>query len=104
MTDIKLEDGEYFRNVPIDYQALATGTASLNPKQMYLLRKNKTFFMEPPFDFAYAYAITTHKSQGSEWDKVLVFEESFPRVTDEHRRWLYTAATRAKEKLVIVKN
>ena len=104
MTDIQLEDGEYFRNLPIDYQALTTGTASLNPKQMYLLRKNKTFFMEPPFDFAYAYAITCHKAQGSEWDKVLVFEEGFPKVANEHKCWLYTAATRAKEKLVIIKN
>lgn len=55
-----------------------------------------------PHEFDYGYAITAHKSQGSEYDKVLVFEEDFPR-GDEHKRWLYTAVTRAKERLVIVR-
>lgn len=104
MTDMRLEDGESFNELPIDYKALTTGTPALNPKQNYLLRKNKLMTIDPPYDFAYAYAITCHKAQGSEWDKVLVFEESFPRVTEEHINWLYTAATRAKEKLVIVRN
>ena len=48
------------------------------------------------------YAITCHKAQGSEWDKVLVIEENFPFAKVDHARWLYTAATRAAEKLVIV--
>jgi exodeoxyribonuclease-5 len=69
---------------------------------MFMIAKNQTL-PEPPYEFAYAYAITCHKAQGSEWDKVLVFEESFPFDKTEHRRWLYTAITRAKEKLVIVK-
>ena len=55
------------------------------------------------YEFAYAYAITCHKAQGSEWNQVLVFEEWFPNVAEEHKRWLYTAATRASEKLVIIK-
>ena len=63
--------------------------------------RNKNF-IEAPYEFAYAYAITTHKAQGSEWDKVLVFEERFPFDREEHKRWLYTACTRAKEKLVII--
>lgn len=104
MTDMRLEDGESFNELPIDYKALTTGTPTLNPKQNYLLRKNKLMTIDPPYDFAYAYAITCHKAQGSEWDKVLVFEESFPRVAEEHINWLYTAATRAKEKLVVVRN
>jgi exodeoxyribonuclease-5 len=52
--------------------------------------------------FEYAYAITCHKAQGSEYDKVLVLEESWPG--QEHIRWLYTACTRAAKKLVIVRN
>lgn len=56
-----------------------------------------------PREFAYAYAITVHKSQGSEWDKVLVMEENFPRDKMEHARWLYTACTRAAEKLVVIR-
>ena len=33
---------------------------------------------DPPFDFAYAYAISCWKAQGSEYDKVLGFEEGHP--------------------------
>lgn len=49
----------------------------------------------------YAYAITCHKSQGSEWDNVLVVIESWPFKRDEKIRWMYTAFTRAKETLDI---
>ena len=102
-TSIDLEDGDWFFDLPIDYKALTTGEAALTPRQSYLMKKNMNIMRDPPYDFAYAYAITCHKSQGSEWDKVLVFEEGFPFNTEEHRRWLYTAITRAKEKLVIVR-
>ena len=58
-----------------------------------------------PLTFDYGYCITCWKAQGSEYDKVLVFEENFPaKKTIDHLRYLYTAATRAKEKLVIVRN
>ena len=56
-----------------------------------------------PREFAYGYAITCHKSQGSEFEKVLVLEESFPFEKKEHARWLYTACTRASEKLVLLR-
>lgn len=46
----------------------------------------------------YAYAITCHKSQGSEWDNVCVIAE---RGSWDMARWLYTAATRAKSKLIV---
>lgn len=52
--------------------------------------------------FDYGYALTGHKSQGSEWNKVLVFDESFV-FREERRRWLYTAITRAAEKVLIVR-
>jgi exodeoxyribonuclease-5 len=51
-----------------------------------------------PFD--YAYAVTCHKAQGSEWSKVMVIEQ-FCGGWD-HKRWAYTAASRAKDKLVWV--
>lgn len=51
----------------------------------------------------YGYAISCHKSQGSGWDKVLVFDEDFGRDEDTRRRWLYTAITRAKKEIMIVK-
>ena len=100
--NIHLEDGECFNMTPIDYKQLATGEPALDGRQRYMMSKNK-MCPEPPFDFAYAYAITTHKAQGSEWDKVLVFEEGFPFDKEEHKRWLYTAITRASKKLVIVR-
>lgn len=48
-----------------------------------------------------AYALTVHKSQGSEWDSVLVQYEPIGRGTDQ-QRWLYTAMTRARKKCTIV--
>ncbi|MCP4070990.1 MAG: AAA family ATPase [Hyphomicrobiales bacterium] len=53
-------------------------------------------------DFDYGYALTVHKAQGSQWDEVVLFDESY--AFREHRqRWLYTAVTRAAERLTIVK-
>ena len=87
-----------FSLIPIDYKFITTGQKSLSNKDAGFLRKKERVV---PFDFTYAYAITTHKAQGSEWDKVLVFVENWPR-GEEAVRWLYTAITRAKEKVVIV--
>jgi len=51
-------------------------------------------------EFDYGYALTVHKAQGSQWDDVVVFDESF--AFREHRhRWLYTAVTRAAERLTV---
>lgn len=51
--------------------------------------------------FDYGHAITVHKAQGSQWDSVLVYDES--RVfREDGRRWLYTALTRASERLTVV--
>jgi exodeoxyribonuclease-5 len=44
----------------------------------------------------YGYAITCHKSQGSEWNNIIVFDEAFGNPPN---RWRYTAATRAQSKL-----
>src|SRR5690606_19871980 len=53
-------------------------------------------------DFDYGYALTVHKAQGSQWDEVVLFDESFA-FRDTRERWLYTAITRAAERLTIVK-
>ena len=53
-------------------------------------------------EFDYGYALTVHKAQGSQWDSVLLFDES--QVFRKDRwRWLYTGITRAAEKLTVVR-
>ena len=53
--------------------------------------------------FDYGYCISVHKSQGSEWDKVILFEQRTKRWDDEfYTKWLYTAVSRAKHKLLII--
>ena len=53
-------------------------------------------------DFDYGYALTVHKAQGSQWNEVVLFDESYA-FRENRERWLYTAVTRAVEKLTIVK-
>lgn len=50
-----------------------------------------------PNPFDYAYCITAHKSQGDEWEDVLVIEQMCKNWS--HKRWAYTAASRAKKRL-----
>ncbi len=52
--------------------------------------------------FEYGYCISCHKAQGSEFGKVLVFDESYA-FKEDRDRWLYTAVTRARKKLIIVR-
>lgn len=53
-------------------------------------------------EFDYGYALTVHKAQGSQWDNVVLFDESY--AFREHRdRWLYTAVTRAAQRLTVVR-
>lgn len=53
------------------------------------------------FDFGYVTSV--HKSQGSEWNKVVLFEQRSRYWDDEYyQRWLYTAVTRAIDKLFII--
>ena len=52
----------------------------------------------------FSYAITCHKSQGGQWDAVFVEKPYLPDdIIDEgYLRWLYTAITRAKERVYLV--
>jgi exodeoxyribonuclease-5 len=52
-------------------------------------------------EFTYGYALTVHKAQGSQWNDVVLFDESY--AFREHRsRWLYTALTRAAERVTVI--
>jgi exodeoxyribonuclease-5 len=52
-------------------------------------------------EFTYGYALTVHKSQGSQWDDVLLFDES-SIFRDQAAQHIYTAVTRAAEKVTVV--
>ena len=52
--------------------------------------------------FDYGYALTVHKSQGSQWDDVMLFDES-GAFRDNAQRWLYTGITRAAKRITIVR-
>jgi len=53
--------------------------------------------------FDFGYALTVHKAQGSQAEKVILFEERFSKMDDDMwRRWLYTGVTRAVSELYII--
>ena len=98
------DDGEIFSHVDMDKYMIETGEPFLDWRESYALGRLRNKIGDiTPRAFTYGYAITCHKSQGSEWNKVVVLEESFPFEKEEHKRWLYTAATRSSEKLVILR-
>lgn len=51
--------------------------------------------------FDFGYALTTHKAQGSQWPDVIVYDESGV-FREDWRRWLYTAITRASDRVTVV--
>lgn len=52
--------------------------------------------------FEYGYALTAHKAQGSQWNRVLIKDESSIFKKDS-RKWLYTAITRAAKDVTIIR-
>ncbi|MCW5700052.1 MAG: ATP-binding domain-containing protein [Rhodospirillales bacterium] len=60
--------------------------------------KAKRTLTEPTF----GWAITGHKSQGSSWANVIVWDDGLGRSEQDRRRWLYTVITRAEKGLVIL--
>ena len=101
--DFISDSGADFGWLQMDEKEILTGERCLDYKTIYRLMSNRRTQHLIPMEFTYGYAITGHKSQGSEWNKVLVLEERFPFEKEEHARWLYTCVTRASEKLVLVR-
>ena len=66
-----------------------------------IIKKKEKILLD---NFDYAYAITCHKSQGSEMDNVMVIEQkcSYWSSGDMWNRWLYTAVTRSRKNLLII--
>ena len=66
-----------------------------------MLRRFKVRREDTVCRFEFAYAVTCHKAQGSEYDFLVVVDES--GFFENGREWLYTAVTRAKKRLVIIR-
>lgn len=58
--------------------------------------------MDDAAHFDYGYVLTCHKAQGSEWPYVVVYDERMMR-GDDYYKWLYTAVTRAGEKVCLIR-
>jgi ATP-dependent exoDNAse (exonuclease V) alpha subunit len=71
-----------------------------NYKKFLGVKNNKHF---NALQVKFSYAMTCHKSQGGQWHTVFVEQPYLPNGIDkEYLRWLYTAVTRAKEKLYLI--
>jgi exodeoxyribonuclease-5 len=90
--DVLPDDDARRRSVEVAvHKAFFEGTEEEVP---FVLRKESD-------EFTYGYALTVHKAQGSQWDDLVLFDESY--AFREHRsRWLYTALTRAAETVTVV--
>ena len=95
--DFISDDGGIYRNLIIDYNLIVNGKPTINSENW-----QKFVGYPKPFEFAFGYVCTVHKFQGSEAERVVVFEEWLGDY-ESHKRWLYTAATRASEQLVVVR-
>ncbi|MCH9659829.1 MAG: AAA family ATPase [Bacteroidetes bacterium] len=71
-----------------------------NYKKFLSIKNNKYF---NALQVKFSYAITCHKSQGGQWDTVFIEQPYLPNGIDkDYLRWLYTAVTRAKNKLYLL--
>lgn len=69
-------------------------------KQFQKVKENEYF---NALQVKFSYAITCHKSQGGQWNTVFVEQPYLPDGIDrDYIRWLYTAITRAKDKLYLI--
>lgn len=84
------------------YQEVMKDYANEKSKyKKFLAVKNNKYFNALQVKFSYA--ITCHKSQGGQWNTVFVEQPYLPNGVDkEYLRWLYTAITRAREKLYLI--
>jgi exodeoxyribonuclease-5 len=84
------------------YNEVLLDFADIKSKYKKLLEvKNNKYFNA--LQVKYSYAMTCHKSQGGQWETVFVEQPYLPDGQSvEYLRWLYTALTRAKEKLYLL--
>ena len=92
--DVVPEDDPALRRKPLDVRILRALLEGREDDVAPILRRETD-------EFTYGYALTVHKAQGSQWDDVVLFDESFA-FREHARRWLYTGLTRAAERVTVV--
>jgi len=89
------ESNRLYQEVMLDYE---NETSKYKKAQKV---KENTYFNALQVKFSYA--ITCHKSQGGQWNTVFVEQPYLPEgINRDYIRWLYTAITRAKERLYLI--
>lgn len=97
LADFDTDYNDWFIGLSMDYKLFTEGKPTVTQENWKMYPKDIR-----PMEFDYAYAITVHKSQGSEYNKVVLFNEYLSNDTEQWQRWLYTGVTRASKKLVVV--
>jgi ATP-dependent exoDNAse (exonuclease V) alpha subunit len=88
------ESNRLYQEVMKDYEGEAQ-------YRKFLKVKNNEYFNSLQVKFSYA--VTCHKSQGGQWSTVFIEQPYLPNGIDvDYVRWLYTAITRAKDKLYLI--
>jgi exodeoxyribonuclease-5 len=87
---------ELFQNVLSDYLYIRT-----RRKQIEAVRNDRYF---NALQVKFSYAVTCHKAQGGQWQRVFIDQGMFNRqeITIDYLRWFYTAITRATDRLYLV--
>ena len=93
-------EGRYYHNYGAKAYLLASGRL-VHENNVEALRSARVKREDTVCRFEFAYAVTCHKAQGSEYDSVVVLDESY--LFENSASWLYTAITRARKNLVIIK-
>ncbi len=92
--------GQYYHGYG-NRACLLTNGILVHENNREMLRRFKVRREDTVCRFEFAYAVTCHKAQGSEYDFVVVIDES--GYFEDGKEWLYTAVTRAKKRLVIIR-
>jgi ATP-dependent exoDNAse (exonuclease V) alpha subunit len=84
------------------YQEVGKDFAHENSKYKQLLAIKKSKYFNA-LQVKFSYAVTCHKSQGGQWKTVFIEQPYLPDGQNvEYLRWLYTAVTRAQEKVYLI--
>ncbi len=88
------ESNKLYQEVMKDYEG------ETKFKQFQKVKQNEYF---NALQVKFSYAITCHKSQGGQWNTVFIEQPYLPDgINRDYIRWLYTAITRAKDKLYLI--